>query len=89
MAHIRGNHYLPSFYSVQVRKLGADTFQLAPGIAEAPARQAPYVKNTPMLVPIAEGRGIGCVRPADRKSARTKPASFGLRNGEKATHETI
>ena len=65
---------------VHVRKPDAEIYRLASDIAQAPARQAVYIENTPMFVQVAESLGIRSVLHTDYRSTREKLASFGLKD---------
>jgi len=65
---------------VHVRKPDAEIYRLAIDIAQAPARQAVYIENTPMFVQVAESLGIRSVLHTDYRSTREKLASFGLKD---------
>ena len=67
---------------VHVRKPDASIFRLALDIAQAPARQAVYIEDTPMFTQVAEGLGIRSILHTDYGSTRVKLASFGLQNGD-------
>jgi putative hydrolase of the HAD superfamily len=85
------NRFVDSFISscfVHVRKPDADMFRLALDVAQASARQAVYIENTPMFVQIAEGLGIRSILHTDYKSTCAKLASFGLQNDDGVIHET-
>jgi len=73
---------------VHVRKPDADIFRLALDIAQTPAKQVVYIDDQPLFVEIAEGLGIRGILHTDYQSTCAKLASFGLPNGEGATHET-
>ncbi|MGD0351761.1 MAG: HAD family phosphatase [Verrucomicrobiota bacterium] len=73
---------------VHLRKPDADIFRLALDIAQAPARQAVYIENTPMFVQIAEGLGIRSILHTNYKSTRAKLASLGLQLDEEVIYET-
>jgi len=83
--------FVDSFISscfVHVRKPDAEIFRLALDIAQAPARQAVYIENTPMFVQIAESLGIQSILHTDYRSTCAKLALFGLQNDEGVIHET-
>lgn len=83
--------FVDSFISscfVHLRKPDTDIFRLALDIAQAPARQAVYIENTPMFVQVAEGLGIRSILHKDYRSTCAKLASFGLRSDEGVVHET-
>ncbi|MGB7435260.1 MAG: HAD family phosphatase [Candidatus Acidiferrum sp.] len=85
------NRFVDSFISscfVHVRKPDADIFRLALDVAQASARQAVYIENTPMFVQIAEGLGIRSILHTDYKSTCAKLASFGLQHDDGVIHET-
>ncbi|MGB8914319.1 MAG: HAD family phosphatase [Candidatus Sulfotelmatobacter sp.] len=85
------NRFVDSFISscfVHVRKPDADMFRLALDVAQASARQAVYIENTPMFVQIAEGLGIRSILHTDYKSTCAKLASFGLQHDDGVIHET-
>jgi putative hydrolase of the HAD superfamily len=77
------DRFVDSFISscfVHVRKPDTEIYRLAIDIAQAPARQAVYIENTPMFVRIAEGLGIRSILHTDYGSTCAKLASFGLQN---------
>jgi putative hydrolase of the HAD superfamily len=83
--------FVDSFVSscfVHIRKPDAEIFRLALDIAQAQARQAIYIENTPMFVQVAESLGIRSILHTDYASTRAKLASFGLQNDEGGIHET-
>jgi putative hydrolase of the HAD superfamily len=85
------NRFVDSFISscfVHVRKPDADIFRLALDVAQASARQAVYIENTPMFVQIAEGLGIRSILHVDYKSTCAKLAAFGLQHDDGVIHET-
>jgi putative hydrolase of the HAD superfamily len=65
---------------VHLRKPDADIFRLALDIAQAPARQAVYIEDTPLFVQIAQGLGIRSILHTDYRSTCEKLASLGLGN---------
>ena len=83
--------FVDSFVSscfVHIRKPDAEIFRLALDIAQAQARQAIYIENTPMFVQVAEGLGMQSIHHTDYRSTFAQLAAFGLRNDEGGTHET-
>ena len=71
-----------SSYFVHARKPDVEIFRLALDIAQAPARQVVYVKNTAIFVQIAEDLGIRSILHTDYRSTCAKLASFGLEVAE-------
>lgn len=80
--------YFISSCFIHVRKPNADIFRLPLDIDQTPVRQIVYIKNTQMIVGVAEGLGIRSVLHTDQSSTCVKLASFGLQNEEGVIHET-
>lgn len=74
--------YFISSCFIHVRKPNADIFRLPLDIDQTPVRQIVYIKNTQMIVGVAEGLGIRSVLHTDQSSTCVKLASFGLQNEE-------
>jgi len=70
---------------VHVRKPDTEIFRLAMDIAQAPARQAVYIENTPLFVEVAEGLGICSILHTDYLSTCAKLAALGLDAGVEKT----
>ena len=73
---------------VHLRKPDVDIFRLALDIAQVPAGQVVYIKNTRMFVQIAECLGIRSILHTDYRSTCAKLASLGLHPVEGVSDET-